>query len=295
TIFPGYFSDPYRCIVLIETTAGARIITFDPVQMPTAAELDELVKKSEELALVICNKFIVDINQGIHVEWLIDPDPTDLVSRLVTVSLAGLPAGSPVQLEAPGGQVIDQSVTDRSGRVRVSGLTAAASLTLKGGAGLQAGGLGAPSAVGAVMAATIPTQVSIRQSGLRQLGGIELPGGLLGFQLGAFRGARTLLCALPGEINLYDASNPRLPRLSRRRALDSVIGAFLLGETIYAWGDCGLIVWDPEGAREPAGCHLPDERPIRAAAASSGFFYLLAGDKLVVYDRRFTRLAATPA
>src|SRR5262249_1106906 len=103
TIFPGYFSDPYRCIVLIETTAGARIITFDAVQMASAAEVDELVKKSEELALVICNKFIVDINQGIHVEWLIDPDPTDLVSRLVTVSLAGLPAGSPVQLEAPGG------------------------------------------------------------------------------------------------------------------------------------------------------------------------------------------------
>src|SRR5262249_22562381 len=205
TIFPGYFSDPYRCIVLIETTAGARIITFDPVQMPTAAELDELVKKSEELALVICNKFIVDVNQGIHVEWLIDPDPTDLVSRLGMVSLAGLPAGSLVQLEAPGGQVIDQSVADRSGRAQVSGLTAAASLTLKGGAGLQAGGLGATSASSAGRpgpAVTIPTQVSIRQSGLRQLGGIELPGGLLGFQLGAFRGARTLLCALPGEIIL---------------------------------------------------------------------------------------------
>lgn len=294
-LFPGYFDNPYRCIVLIETTAGARIITFDPVKMPTTTELDELIQTAETLATIICNKMIVDLNQGINVEWLIDPDPSELLSRLVLVSLAGLTAGSQVQLEAPGGQVIDQSAVDRNGRAQVSGLTAAASLTLRGGGGLQVQGLSAQSAGGPGGAAAIPTQVSIRQSGLRQLGRIELPGGLLGFELLALRGVRTLLCVLPGEICLYDASDPQLPRLARRWRVDSVIGAFTSGETIYAWGDCGLTVWDPEGAKEHAGCHFPDERPIRAAAVSSGFVCLLAGDRLAVYDRRFTRLAAIPA
>jgi len=289
----GYFDDPYRCIVLLETTGGARIITFDPVQMPSGRELGELIKSAEDMTLAICGKFIVPINQGIHVEWLIDPDPTELVERLVIVSLSGLTAGSPVQLEGAGGEVIDQSVSDRNGRVNVSGLTGAASLILRGG--LRASGPTSVSARGRGKATAIPTEVNIRQSGLRQLGRIELPGSLLDFQLGAFSGMRTLLCVLSGQLCLYDASDPQRPHLVQRRPVDSVSGAFMWGETIYAWGECGLTFWNPKSPTGPVVCHFPNDRPIRAVTASSGFFYFLVEDTLVAYNSSFTRLGEAPA
>jgi hypothetical protein len=279
---PSYFDDAYRCIVLIQTTAGARIITFDPIKMPSASEIDDLIDSAENLTLGICQKFTVGLNQGIHIDWLVDPDPTDLVSRLWVVSLGALSPASPIQMEGPGGELIDLALADRNGRVVLSGLTDTKSVVIRGGT------------AGATARAGIARQAVVRQSGLRQLGSIQLPSALRGFWLGALGGRRAMLCVTPEDLRVYDTSDAQQPQLVQRRAQEGLAGALVARETVYAWGDCGLTIWNPGTAFPSAFCSTPDDRPVRAMAAVSGLLYLLTQDKLVVLDRGLARLTHLP-
>ena len=282
-----YDAAPYPCVLLVKTTAGARLISIPPPPRLTQQDVDR-IKAGLIIKLGNCEQLYDPwwkIHSLVESPWelnLLDPVET---FHLWEVEVRGLERGATVTLtDASQRNVVTaRGIAGRA--VSVSALVvpgAARDLSIAHG-GLQRL---APAERERTPSVKTDRKLAITQRLLIRAGHIQLGQACLQLHPAILTGRRCVVAATRDGITAFDVSEVRAPRQLASWSRPGTRGVLKWGNGLLIFGEDGLETLDSEGstvARAP-GCEATS---IDAATVSSGVVYAAGARGLRAYSSRF--------
>ncbi|MGF6789687.1 hypothetical protein [Paraburkholderia sp. 35.1] len=264
------------CELLVQTTAGARIVTLAPIAVVTSEQIQEFNDGVKRWRLDHCFTALDNwyrFFRNFNLAWLVDPAPeqvdSERESHLWNVILGGATSGDLLALIGPDGQTLSQGLVDANGVVELSALLYPSSAAPRYELSLRRVRTAAePSSAGGTAIKMMVKQILlVEQSTL--LEGRNPMAAVIEQR----RGARTLSVAMPGGISIFNISNAATPKLIKQ-CICTVRGAQRDAfNRLLTWDDAGIIVWqahtprrvfEVEGVRDvqvlPSGGYLIETR-----------------------------------
>jgi hypothetical protein len=285
---PGTFVAPnnYPCKLIVQTSAGARMIKLDPMQVISAADADTLRIKA--LADKISQCYAKQIPGGYNPRWGIDPADGYIETQLWRL-LIGESASDPgVGLRDGAGAVVAQANPRQTGgaelHVIAHGEGYAQGLTFfrapSGGASASVSVAQTPSSAAPGLLAIDMQQIQLLRVATLAVGPFEES-----FCLAPYGGRTGVIALRDGGLWLHDISSPNLARL-RGFGLAPVgaRGVIAAGRDCFVWGVHGLHVAHLDSSSARFEFERRSEISIRAIAYRGGRIYILREDRLEICD-----------
>jgi hypothetical protein len=281
----AYFAGtPYPCVLVVNTSAGARILTLPPITQANPDQVKSAALNAWAGRVSECYAKWVQYNP----KWAIDPPDDIAVLHSWEVQAAALRAGEAVQLVGRGGSAVAGSIADRSGTARISVLLAPEAYD--GQLGVLYQSPSAPAAAAAALApGTLPpgpfVRIDVKQTQWLQRAVVETGEPLLGLAPLLVGGRAALLAVGPSGVTLYDLSGSGDPRIVARRALRGLAGAATAADSrVLGWGARGVIGLTPDPAAGDIQAARLAQGPAHGLAVVSNRPFVLRPDGLQEID-----------
>jgi hypothetical protein len=272
-----YSNGPYPCDLLVATTAGLRLVRFQPeVARP---DLDKLRAVWDE-KMVSCKQLIdpwFQLHRGYNPHWSPYPPPFDrTVFHWWEVNITGFNSGEGAALQYQGQELMH--ATSVAGSVRMTALVSPGGATeMSILPRLHDRALGTEAFTG-------DRGIAVRQQNVVSEGTISLASPCKRLLAAPVNGSNCVIAVLQDAVAAYDVSMPLRARPAGFWRADHVRGVVPFDGGLLIYGAEGALRIDRKGAVHAVAnqCALATALDV---VASSGFLYAVVPDGLEVLSR----------
>ncbi|HEV2034692.1 MAG TPA: hypothetical protein VGU71_10945 [Candidatus Dormibacteraeota bacterium] len=229
---PSYIADP--CSILVTTSGGARLVTFDPMPELTQQMIDDYVRAAKQWRLENCYTKVDDWWKYTHrfnPKWAVDPYVGESPGeRLWLVAAGELRPGDSIHLMGPQDQSLAIGHASSAGTLTVSAITDQLTL-VREAAGHSSGQ---------------PTQakqyrLSIKQVQLVERSVLELGAPALSIRGDRIDGEATICVVTEEGLQVWTIDRLGGARLNREVQVSGLIGVLADASTFVAWTRDGSV------------------------------------------------------
>lgn len=268
----SYFTNPYPCTVLLQTSWGVHLVSVAPPPKPARSEAEVRQELENDFYHAVNNCMSISdplARLKIKTVWLVNPPPEQLAPRtrhLWQVVVRAEELGYGVEAVDAQDRVLASANAVTRGMVQLSFLNAANEMELRMARSRSAGG--EAQAERRTRPANgqerVESFMRLTQQNLLESWVLELGSQVRQLLPLAVRGRQMVAAIGPGGLTVYDLSVGGMPLLAREATMENAAGGALgLQNSLLIWGEEGLARFSHNGGIFAQREQLVDH-PVRA-------------------------------